>query len=132
MKKLEDRENAAAKAARLLHAEIEQSGKKILLKRQRTLEILAENNQFTCTLELDISFEQVQEDGTAFNKAEIFLLPEEYPAFFLALSEYRLPLPTDYRQWQKANPNIVSFCMEATELPEHFAERLSAALNVLE
>lgn len=100
MDKLEHKETAAEKAARLLHAEIERSGEKTILKRQRTLEILAENHQFTCTLDLDISFEQVREDGTALNKAEIFLLPEEYPAFFLALSEHRLPLPTDYRQWQ--------------------------------
>lgn len=132
MEKLENRETVAEKAARLLHAEVEHSGEKTILKRQRTLEILAENNQFTCTLELDISFEHLKEDGMAFNKAEIFLLPEEYPAFFLALSEHRLPLPTDYRQWQKANPNIVGFCMEATEPPEHFAERLSAALQLLD
>lgn len=132
MEKLERKETAAEKAARLLHAKIELAGGKTILKRQRTLEILAENHPFICTLELDISFEPIQEDGTAFNQAEIFLLPEEYPAFFLTLSEYPIPLPTDHRQWQKVNPHIISFCMEATERPEHFAERLSAALNVLE
>lgn len=132
MGKLEQKETAAEKAARLLHSEIEQSGEKTTLKRQRTLQILAENHSFACTLDLDISFEQVQEDGTAFNQAEIFLLPEEYPAFFLALSEHPIPLPTDFRQWQKVNPNIISLCMEATEPPEHFAERLSAALQILD
>lgn len=132
MEKIENRETTSEKAARLLDAEIEQSGDKTILKRKRTLEILAENHPFTCTLELDISFEQVQEDGTAFNKAEIFLQPEEYPAFFLAMSEHRLPLPSDYRQWQDVNPNIISFCMESTEPPEHFAERLAAALALLE
>lgn len=129
---MEKLELTTEKVGRLLKAEIEERGEKTVLKRQRTLEIHAEHNLFTCTLDLDISFEQVQEDGTAFNQAEIFLLPEEYPAFFLAWSEHRIPLPIDYRQWQKANPQIVSFCMEATEPPEHFAERLSAALQLLD
>lgn len=129
---MEKLEAAARKAGRLLKAEIEQHSEKTVLKRQRTFEILAEKKQFTCTLDLDISFKHLQKNGTAFNQAEIFLLPEEYPAFFLALSEYPIPLPSDYRQWHKVNPNIISFCMESTEPPEHFAERLSAALGVLE
>lgn len=129
---MEKLETTAEKAGRLLKAEVEQQGEKILLKRQRTLEILAENNRFSCTLDLDISFEHLRKDGSACNKAEIFLLPEEFPAFTFALSEHRIPFPTAYRQWQEANPSIIRVCMESTEPPEEFAERLSTALNVLE
>ena len=126
------REAAAKKAGQRLDAEIEQQGEKVLLKKQRTLEILAENNRFTCTLELDISFDQFQDNGSAFNKAEIFLLPEEFPAFTFALSEHPIPFPSDYRQWTISNPNIISVCLESKEPPEHFAERLAAALQVID
>ena len=126
------RESAAKKAGQLLGAEIEQQAGKVLLKKQRTLDIFAENNRFTCTLELDISFNHFQDNGSAFNKAEIFLLPEEFPAFTFALSEHPIPFPTDYRQWTVTNPNIVSVCMESMEPPEHFAERLAAALQVID
>lgn len=129
---MEQIEIIAEKAGRLLQAKIEQNGEKMTFKRQRTFEICTENNRFTCTLELDISFKGLQPDGSAFNQAEIFLLPEEFSIFTSTLSEHRYPFPTHYRQWQNANPNIVSVCLESTEPPEHFAERLSAALTVLE
>lgn len=129
---MEKIETVAEKVGRLLNGEIEQVGEKIFIKKQRTIEIHAENNRFSCTLELDISFEYLQTDGSAFNKAEIFLLPEEFPAFTSALSEHRIPFPTVYRQWREANPNIIRVYMESTEPPEEFAERLSAAMNVLE
>lgn len=128
---MEQLETIAEKVGWLLKAEVEQQGGKILLKRQRTLEILAENNRFSCTLDLDISFEHLREDGSAFNKAEIFLLPEEFSAFTLALNEHRIPFPTAYRQWQEPNPHLIRVCMESTEPPEAFAERLSTAMNIL-
>lgn len=126
------RESAAKKAGQLLGAEIEQQAGKVLLKKQRTLEIFAENNRFPCTLEHDISFDHFQDNGSAFNKAEIFLLPEEFPAFSFALNEHPIPFPTDYRQWTVTNPNIVSVCLESIEPPEYFAERLAAALEVID
>lgn len=129
---MEKLETTAKKVGRLLNAEIETCGEKTIFKRKRTLEILATNNRFSCTLDLDISFEGLKEDGFAFNKAEVFLLPEELPAFTFALSEYRIPFPTAYRQWQNVNPQIISVCIESTEPPEHFAERLSAALNTID
>ena len=85
------RESAAKKAGQLLNAKIEQQAEKVLIKKQRTLEIFANNNLFTCTLDLDISFDHFQDNGSALNKAEIFLLPEEFPAFTFALSEYPIP-----------------------------------------
>ncbi|MGB6408187.1 MAG: DUF1259 domain-containing protein [Planococcus donghaensis] len=126
------REAAAKKAGQFLVAEIDQQGEKVLLKKQRTLEILEENNRFICTLELDISFDHFQDNGSACNKAEIFLLPEEFPAFAFALSEHRISFPTVYRQWREANPNIIRVCMESIEPPEEFAARLSPAMYVLE
>lgn len=40
----------AEKVGRWLQTEIEQNGEKIIVKKQRTLEVLAENCQFICTL----------------------------------------------------------------------------------
>lgn len=130
MKELEKRmKEAAEKAGQLLNAEIEQQVGKVCFKKQRRLEIQTDSNRFICTLDLDLSFEHLQEDGFAFNQAEIFLLPKEVPVFTCALSEHSIPFPTEYRQWTTSNPNIASVCMEATEPPAHFAERLSAALQ---
>ena len=126
------KEAAAKRAGQLLAAEIEQQTEKVLLKKQRTLEIFAVNHRFTCTLDLDISFDHFQDNGSAFNQAEIFLLPEEFPAFTFSLSEHPIPFPTDYRQWTVSNPNIISVCLASTEPPEHFAERLAAALQVID
>ena len=125
-------EHAAKKAGLLLDAKVEEIGEKYLIKKSRTLEIHSTETSFTCTLDLDISFERVQDNGSAFNKAEIFLLPEEFPAFTFALSEHPIPFPTEYRQWAVSNPNIVSVCLESKEPPEHFAERLAAALRVID
>ena len=129
---MEQMEVAVEKVGLLLNAEIELDAEKCIVKRERSLEIQANNVCFDCTLELDISFEQFRDDGSAFNQAEILLLPEELSAFTFALSEHRIPFPTEYRQWQVANPNIINVCIESMEPPEHFAERLSAALDVLE
>ena len=125
-------ESAAEKVGWLLEAEVEAAGEKYLVKKKRTMKIHSLEAFFTCTLDLDISFERLQDNGSAFNKAEIFLLPEEFPAFTFALSEHPIPFPTDYRQWAVTNPNIISVCMESTEPPEHFAERLAAALQVID
>lgn len=125
-------EAAKEKVAQLLDAEIEQEPGLVIVKKKRMLEIVADSQRFFCVLDHDISFEENFKDGAARNKAEVFLLPEEYPAFFLALSEYPIPIPPDFRQWQNVNPHIISVCLESVEPPEHFAERLAAALNVLE
>lgn len=129
---MEQIEVAGEKVGLLLNAEIEMEAEKCIIKRNRSLEIQRDNACFDCTLELDISFEQFQDNGSAFNQAEILLLPEELLAFTFALSEHRILFPTEYQQWQVTNPNIVSVCIESREPPEHFAERLSAALQVIE
>lgn len=129
---MEQLEATAEKVGWLLKAKMEQHGEKVVLQRQRTLEILAENNYITCTLSLQISFEHLKEDGSAFNKAEIFLLPEEVAAFVRTLSEHRFPFPTRYRQWQNATPQMTHVFLESFEPPEHFAERLAAALATIE
>ncbi|EMF45542.1 hypothetical protein B481_3093 [Planococcus halocryophilus Or1] len=125
-------EAAAEKAGQLLNAEIELQAGKVCFKKQRRLEIQTDSNCFICTLDLDISFERFQDDGFAFNQAEIFLLPEEVSVFTCALSGHSLLFPTEYRQWTTLNPNIASVCMEATEPPAYFAERLSAALQAFD
>lgn len=124
--------NAAEKVKSLLKADVEVSADQTFIKKSRVMEIWREQQCFTCIIEHDISFEKVKADGTALNRAEIFLLPEEYPCFLFALKDFRIPLPTDYRQWQHVNPHIISVCIESVEAPEDFAARLSAPFNALE
>jgi hypothetical protein len=118
--------------AHILKGSIEEQAGKFYVVKKRIIEILVENHAFTCMLDHEISFESVSKDGCALNKAEIFLLPEEYPAFFSALSGHAIPFPVQYRQWQRLNPHIISVCMESVEPPEDFAKRLSAALQIIE
>ncbi|MBX0314125.1 DUF1259 domain-containing protein [Planococcus glaciei] len=123
---------AKVNVAQILKGNIEEQAGKFYIVKKRIIEISVENHAFTCMLEHDISFEGVLKDGYALNKAEIFLLPEEYPAFFSALSGHTIPFPVQYRQWQRVNPHIISVCMESIEPPEDFAKRLATALQIIE
>lgn len=125
-------ELVAEKVGMLMKAECELLGGECLVKKQRSLVIPARNVKVPCTLDLDISFTKFKEDGSALNKAVIYLLPEELPKFEFHLIEYPVPLPTHYQQRISAGPNIICFYMESKEPPEHFAQRLAAALDMLE
>lgn len=125
-------DKAAEKAGRLLNAEIVRQAEKIVLKMPRTLDIRVKNSCFTCTFDLDISFEKFKDSGSAFNQAEIFLLPEEYMPFMDALSCYRIPIPSHFRQSMKENPNLISVTLESVEPPEFFAGRLASALQAID
>lgn len=129
---MNDMEQIAEKVGMLMKAETDLQGGRCFIKKKRTLEIQANSSCFICTLDMDISFRHLKEDGVALNEAEIYLLPEEFPAFVENLRKYPIPLPTNYSQRLAANPNLVCIKMESKEPPEHFAERLSATLNVIE
>lgn len=125
-------EQVGEKVGMVMDAEIEWMGGECIIKKQRTLEIRSNDSRFYCTLDLDISFDHLNADGSADNKAEIYLLPEEYSAFLNRLRNYPIPLPTNYRQRLVANPNIVCVYMKSKEPPEFFAERLAAALEIIQ
>lgn len=100
--------------------------------RNRTFNILANQAVFPCTLDSAISFEQLTDSGCACNKAEILLLPEELLAFSFTLKEHAIPLPTDCQQKLTVNLRLITYYIETTEPPEHFASRLSAAFETIE
>jgi hypothetical protein len=126
-------EQTAQMAGTLFNAEVDMSNGRCDIKKTRVLEICAENStNFCCTLDLDISFSTLQENGLAFNKAEIFLLPGELEAFTVKLLDYPVSLPTQYRQRMVTNPQIVCLYMEAVEAPEDFMGRLATAVKSLE
>lgn len=116
----------------LLKAGAEEQSGKILVRKTRKMEISAYTKCFQCTIEHDISFQDTGKGELAFNIAEIYLLPEEYPSFFFALSEHEIPFPSQYRHWCLANPHIISVCLESVEAPELFAERLADALQIID
>lgn len=124
-------EKVAEKVGHLLEAEPEIEMDSCWIRKKRTLAIHSSDKCSVCTLEMGISFEKLQKDGTATNKAEIYLLPEEFTHFLKILEEHPLPLPTDYSQWLDGNPDIICMHMTSKELPAHFAERLATALKLL-
>ena len=121
----------AEKVSLLLKTDFELTAGECLVKKKRMIEIYAGKNRFHCMLDLDISFNAFEQNGFASNKAEIYLLPEELPAFTFTLKEYIIPLPLNTEQRLTANPNIICFQIVCKEPPEHFAERLSAAFQVI-
>lgn len=125
-------EHVAEKVGKLMKAETDLQGGRCFIKKKRTLEIRASTSCFICTLDMDISFRHLKEDGVALNEAEIYLLPAEFPVFADSLRNYPIPLPTNYSQRLAADPNLLCIKMESKEPPEHFAMRLTAALNALE
>ena len=124
-------EEIAEKVGHLLESDTEIEMDCCLIRKERTLEIQSSQNCFVCKLDMEISFGQLQEYGTAVNKAEIYLLPEEFTHFLKILRSHPIPLPTDYSQWLDENPNLICVYMESQEPPEHFAERLATALKLL-
>lgn len=124
-------EQIAEKVGHLLEAQPEIGRDTCLIRKKRMLKIHTTTNCTVCTLDADISFEKLKEDGTATNKAEIYLLPEEFAHFLKILEEHPLPLPTKYSQWLDGNPEIICMHMQSKESPEHFAERLATTLKLL-
>lgn len=125
-------QETANEVATLLNADIEVTGEACFVKKKRCLNIHTDQKNFSCILELDISFKNLKNNGLALNTAEILLLPEELPAFTAAWSSFDLPLPVNFKQRCETNPNIVCLHLETTECPKDFAARLSAALHALE
>ncbi|WP_033541218.1 hypothetical protein [Planococcus sp. CAU13] len=124
-------EEIADEVASLMNTDTEIAGETCFVKKKRNLNIYANQNYFSCVLDLDISFRKLKNNGEALNKAEILLLPEELPAFTMAWSSFASPLPVNFKQRCEANPNIVCLHLETMECPKIFSARLSAALEAL-
>ena len=128
---MKNEHNVPDKVGWLMDAEVEAHEEKHLVKKKRTFTIFLGSKAITFTLDLDISFTYYEESGVAFNKAEIFLLPEEVPVFTSTLRKYTIPFPTVYRQRQVINPNVIAVYMESLEPPDHFFQRLAAAFYAI-
>ncbi|TWT27899.1 DUF1259 domain-containing protein [Planomicrobium sp. CPCC 101110] len=122
----------AIKFAGLMQANFKLQAHKCQIIRNRKFTIFADQMFLPFTLDSAISFEQLTDNGSACNKAEILLLPEELPAFSFTLKEHAIPLPTDCHQHLTVNLRLVSYYIETREPPEHFASRLSAAFETIE
>lgn len=122
----------AVKVAELMQASFNLQAQKCQLIINRTFDIFVDQALLTCTLDSAISFEELADNGNAYNKAEILLLPEELLAFSFTLKEHAIPLPADCHQKLTANLRLISYCIETMEPPEHFASRLSAAFKTIE
>lgn len=125
-------EQLAGRVGTLMNAKVEVEGEECLVKRKRIINISSHNKSFTCTLDHDISFKNLKDNGQAFNQAEIFLLPGELACFINALHRHPIPLPTSYQHRMDINPDIICVYLSSEEPPEDFAARLSAAFDAIE
>ncbi|MGI2326918.1 DUF1259 domain-containing protein [Planococcus sp. YIM B11945] len=125
-------EQTAEKISRLLDVEIEVSGGSAFIKKKRSFRLKSGKHLISVTLDLDISFSSIQQDGTASNKAEIIMLPEEFPVFSAALLHYPIPLPITYSQRFAVKGDLYKVQLESQEIPENFVERLEAALLAID
>ena len=84
------------------------------------------------SLDLNVSSRVSNNDRKEFNRAEVFLLHEELPVFTQALIEHPISFPTCYSQQLSQERGMHCLRLASQEPFEDFAERLSAALVVLE
>ncbi|WP_203340277.1 DUF1259 domain-containing protein [Planococcus beijingensis] len=129
---MEQLEQLAEQVGMLMNSEVELQAGECLIKRKRTINISSHSKNFSCTLDHDISFKNLKDNGKAMNRAEIFLLPSELASFMNALHWHPIPLPTNYQQRMDVNPDIICVYLASEEAPEDFAGRLSAAFNAVE
>lgn len=122
----------AEQVGMLMNAEVEVEAGECLVKRKRTINISSYNKSFSCTLDHDISFKNLKDNGKAFNQAEIFLLPGELASFINALHRHPIPLPNNYQHRMDINPDIICVQLSSEEAPEDFAARLSSAFDAIE
>lgn len=122
----------AEQVGMLMNSEVELQAGECLIKRKRTIHISSHKKDFICTLDHDISFKNLKDNGKAFNQAEIFLLPGELASFINALHRHPIPLPTSYQHRMDSNSDIICVYLTSEEAPEDFAARLSSAFDAIE
>ena len=84
------------------------------------------------SLDLDVSFSLSEEGPDGSNEARVFLVPEELTAFTQTLVAHPFFFPTSYSQHLTMERGMYCIRLTSQEPPEVFAERLAAALDVLE
>lgn len=125
-------ETAAQQIMTLLDMELESGGEKYIFSKTRIIEIGEAELRCDCQFDLTVSFEKYQQDGVATNQATLYFRTDECEKFLSALILHGEPLPSDYRQWQEKEMNVVCMNLEATEPPETFASRLAEAFRFIE
>ncbi|TWT09301.1 hypothetical protein [Planomicrobium sp. CPCC 101079] len=112
----------------LLDAEIERTDGLWQIRKQR----LAKNTKNTfCMMDFSLEVKSFEENGTAVNKASVYLLPEELPRFTSALWQHPISFPTTFSQKQTADHHLYCLHLETKELPQDFVERLADALQTI-
>ncbi|RNF39824.1 hypothetical protein [Planococcus salinus] len=129
---MEKVERVAERVGGVLMAKPVLKAGKCIVQKKRAITINASGTRYTYSLAFDITFKNYKADGTALNKAEIYLLPEEFPFFSYTLKNYELPLPPHHKLRISSDQHVVCFTVKTIEAPENFARRLSAALKIVE
>ena len=129
---MEQLEQLAEQVGVLMNSEVELQAGECLIKRKRNINISSRDKNFSCTLDHDISFKNLKDNGKASNQAEIFLLPGELTPFINALHRHPILLPTNYQHRIESNPDIICVYLSSEEAPEDFAARLCAAFDAIE
>lgn len=88
--------------------------------------------QVSMTMNLNVSFEIIDDERETVNNAVVYLLPEELSVFTNALVRHPILLPISYSQQLSMERGMYCLQLTSKESPENFAERLSKAIGVLE
>jgi hypothetical protein len=97
-------------------------------RKKRAVKLENNTSGFTCSLDMEVSFYEIQSEGAAVNMAEVFLLSEEVPVFMAALRQQAFLLPANYFQQVTTGQGMCCLQLESLEPAEHFAGRLFEAL----
>ncbi|MGM0896468.1 MAG: hypothetical protein ACQEV0_01135 [Bacillota bacterium] len=122
----------ADEVQRMLNARCDYREGKYHFTKTKKLEIFLGSSFFVFKLDMEISFEHFQQDGSAVNKAGVYMLPEEVLAFEDTLRRFPIPLPIAFRQCIHMNQHVIEVAIESLEPPRDFAQRLAAALKEIE
>ncbi|ANU25505.1 DUF1259 domain-containing protein [Planococcus versutus] len=124
--------STAEKVSNFLNGELERHEDFWRLEKKRAVKWQHNATSYiNLSLDLYVSFSSLRDKEKAVNMAEVFLMPEEMPLFTKALIDHVIPFPTIYSQQLSKKRGMYCVRLTAQELPEEFAERLSAALDLL-
>lgn len=121
----------AERVGELLGADAEISTEALQFKKKRTIKEQKSSKVHVCwSLDILVTIKSSDSEETVI-EAEIFLLPEELPAFTGALYQHPVLIPTNFSQHVSMERGMYCVRLKSQEDPEDFAQRLSDTLRRL-
>lgn len=121
----------ALKISKLIDSEVKWASGIWSFRKEREVKLEDNLSGFCCSLNTNVSFYEIHSGVATVNLAEVYLLPEEVPAFALALRQQSFLLPPNYFQQVSKGHGICLMEIESFEPVENFVGRLNEAFLIL-